>query len=191
METIFAGLKNFLLVNKFLSLSLNEFLQSEIMQKSRSAQYITRIIAVANQVQFVCLFVCCAPPNSVVQINNFFRLILFSAEIRKRRGKKLISKTIKYKLGSSSKMPFALFPERHLFIHLFIYLFIWKQLILSKMWNDAYGRGRRGREVMFFASLWRRRTKIDMLFTLKWAIICLLHNCLKAFVEILFRRWFF
>ena len=123
METIFAGLKNFLLVNKFLSLSLNEFLQSEIMQKSRSAQYITRIIAVANQVQFVCLFVCCAPPNSVVQINNFFRLILFSAEIRKRRGKKLISKTIKYKLGSSSKMPFALFPERHLFIHLFIYLF--------------------------------------------------------------------
>ena len=57
METIFAGLKNFLLVNKFLSLSLNEFLQSEIMQKSRSAQYITRIIAVANQVQFVCLFV--------------------------------------------------------------------------------------------------------------------------------------
>ena len=57
VETIFAGLKNFLLVNKFLSLSLNEFLQSEIMQKSRSAQYITRIIAVANQVQFVCLFV--------------------------------------------------------------------------------------------------------------------------------------
>ena len=105
------------------------------------------------------LFVCCVPPNSVVQINNIFKLILFSAEIRKRRGKKLISKTIKYKLGSSSKMPFALFPERHLFIHLFIYifiyLFIWKQLILSKIWNDAYGRGRQGREVMFFASLWR------------------------------------
>ena len=96
------------------------------MQKSRSAQYITRIIAVANQVQFVCLFVClfvcCVPPNSVVQINNF-RLILFSAEIRKRRGKKLVSKTIKYKLGSSSKMPFAIFP-RKTFIYLFIYLFI-------------------------------------------------------------------
>ena len=71
---------------------------------------------------FVCLFVCCVPPNSVVQINNF-RLILFSAEIRKRRGKKLVSKTIKYKLGSSSKMPFAIFP-RKTFIYLFIYLFI-------------------------------------------------------------------
>ena len=39
----------------------------------------------------------------------FFSLNLFSAVIYKRRGKKLISKTIKYKLDSSSKMQFFFF----------------------------------------------------------------------------------
>ena len=60
-----------------------------------------------NQVQFVCLWDC-APPDFVVQINNLFRLPLFSV-VHKRRGKKLISKTIKYKLDSSSKIRFAFF----------------------------------------------------------------------------------
>ena len=66
------------------------------MQKLRSVQNITSIIAVAD-----------APSGFVVQINNFFSLVLFSAEIHKGRGKKRISKTIKYKLDSSSKMQFA------------------------------------------------------------------------------------
>ena len=53
-----------------------------------------------NLVQFVCLW-CCVLPDFVVQINilqlgSIFRLI------HKRRGKKLISKTIKYKFDSSS-----------------------------------------------------------------------------------------
>ena len=48
-DCVFALLKKFLLVDKFLSLLLNELLQSEIMQKSRSARNITRIIAVADE----------------------------------------------------------------------------------------------------------------------------------------------
>ena len=61
-----------------------------------------------NQVQFVCLW-CCVPPDFVFQINSFFSLVVYSALIHKTRGKKLISKTIKYKLESSSKMQFAFF----------------------------------------------------------------------------------
>ena len=87
---------NFLLVHEILSLLLNEFLQSEIMQKSRSVQNITNNIAV--------------PPDSVVQINNFCSLLIFSAVIHKRRGQKLICKSTKHKL-CSSKMRFAYFKK--------------------------------------------------------------------------------
>ena len=61
-----------------------------------------------NQMQFVCLW-SCIPPYFVVQINNCFKLVLFSAAIHKRRGEKHISKTIKHKLDSSSKMQFGFF----------------------------------------------------------------------------------
>ena len=61
-----------------------------------------------NPVQFICLW-SCVPPDIVVRRNNFFSLVLFSAVTHKRRGKKLISETIKYKLDSSSKMQFAFF----------------------------------------------------------------------------------
>ena len=64
-----------------------------------------------NQVKFVS-FWCCVPPYFVVQINNFFSLVLFSAVINKRRGKKLISKIIKYNLDRSSKMLFAFFDPK-------------------------------------------------------------------------------
>ena len=48
---------------------------------------------------FRCFFLwCCILPDFVAQINNFFSLVLFSAVILKRRGKKLICRTIKYKL---------------------------------------------------------------------------------------------
>ena len=39
-----------------------------------------------NQVQFAC-FRRCTPPDFVLQINNFFRLVLFSTVIHKGRGK--------------------------------------------------------------------------------------------------------
>ena len=45
----FAGLKFSLLVYRFLSLLFNEFLQSGIIQKSRSVQNITNIIAVGDE----------------------------------------------------------------------------------------------------------------------------------------------
>ena len=75
--------------------------------------------------QFACLW-CCVPTDFEVQINNFFSLVLFSVVMHKRRGKKLISKTIKYKLGSSSKMQFAfLYPED-------IQNFFWKTIDFVK-----------------------------------------------------------
>ena len=46
-DCVFPGLKKFLLVHKFLSLLLNEFLQ--IMQKSCSVQNNSSIIAVADK----------------------------------------------------------------------------------------------------------------------------------------------
>ena len=54
-----------------------------------------------SQVQSVCLW-CCVPPDFVVQINKLFSSVLFSAVIHRRRGKKLIIKTIKYKLDRSN-----------------------------------------------------------------------------------------
>ena len=62
-----------------------------------------------SQVQFLCLFCVFIPPDFVVQINNFFIVFLFSGVIHKGRRKKPISKTIKYKLTSSSIMQFAFF----------------------------------------------------------------------------------
>ena len=56
----------------FINLWLNEFLQSEKMQKSYSVQN--------NPVKFVCLWYC-VPPDILVQINNFFNLVLFSAVV--------------------------------------------------------------------------------------------------------------
>ena len=82
----------------------------------------------SNYVQFVCLWRC-APSDSVVHINNFFSLVLFSAVIHKRRGKKLNCKTIKYKLDSSSKMQFVFcYPKD-------IQIFFGKLSILSKIWE--------------------------------------------------------
>ena len=69
-----------------------------------------------NQVQFVYLRYC-VPPDFIVQINIFFSLILLSAEVPKRRGKKLISRKIKYKLDSSSKVQFAFFYSKDIQKH--------------------------------------------------------------------------
>ena len=80
---------------------------------------------------------CCDPPDFVVQINNFFSLVLFSAVIHKRRGKKLISKIIRYKLDRSSKMQFAFFILK-------TFKFFWKtidfgdNLEMTQLWRSAY-----------------------------------------------------
>ena len=101
-----------------------------------------------NQVEFVCLW-CCAPLDFVVEINNFFSLVLFSAVTHKRKGKKLISKIIKYKAASPSKIQFAFFHPKY------IQNFFGKLSILSKFWKWRK-QVRAGRSVyMFFASLWR------------------------------------
>ena len=100
-DCAFDELKTFLLVWKFLSSSLNEFLQSKINHVPSKISLALLQLLMNNQVQFICLRYC-VPPDFVVQINNFFNLVLFSAVIHKRRGKELISKRIKYNLDSSS-----------------------------------------------------------------------------------------
>ena len=67
-------------------------------------------LLINNQVQFVCLWWCILP--DFVVMNNFFGLVLFSAVIYIWRGKKLVSKTVKYKLDSSSNMQYAfIYPK--------------------------------------------------------------------------------
>ena len=86
----------------------------------------------------------CAQPDFVVQINNLFSLALFSVVIHKRRGKKMTSKTVKYKLVSSSKMQFACVIPKKFIIFLENYQFC------RKSRNDTNSKGR---GVMAFASL--------------------------------------
>ena len=84
--------------------------------------------------------------NNKVQFVYFFGLALFSAVIYERRGEKLISKTIKYKLGSSSKMQFAFFyPKDIQNFFLQNYQFCRK----SENKAESWGRG-----FIFFTSLY-------------------------------------
>ena len=98
-----------------------------------------------NEAQFACLW-CCVPPDFVLS------LVLFSAVIHKRRGMKLTSKIIKYKLDSFSKMQFVFFYPKHI------------QEFCQQSGNDANcrrregggggGRGVWGEAALFFASIW-------------------------------------
>ena len=86
---------------------------------------------------------CCVSPDFVVQIKNFFSLVIFSAVLHKRRGKRLINKTTKYKLDSSSKIQFAYFhPED-------IQKVFWKTINFVE--NLEMTQTARGRRAMFFA----------------------------------------
>ena len=108
-----------------------------------------------NQVLFVCLW-CCVSLDFAIQI-NFFSLVLFSAVIHKRRGKKLISKTIKYKLDSSSKMQFAFLSKRHSIFFMENYRFC------GKSGNEANNKGW---GIIFFLRHYDAMcTKIDKWFT--------------------------
>ena len=53
-------------------------------------------------------------------------MVLFSAAIHKRRRKKLISETIKYKLDSSSKIQFPFFYPKD------IQIFFWETIDFAK-----------------------------------------------------------
>ena len=103
-------------------------------------------LLINNQVQFVCSW-CYVQPHFIVQIYNFFCLILFSALIHKKRGKKLIRKITKRNLDSSSKM-----YTLSVFILKSFKLFLENYQFCRKSGNDANSRGR---GVMFFTSLSR------------------------------------
>ena len=97
-----------------------------------------------NHVQFACLQ-CCVPSDFVVQISNFFSLVLFCAIIHKRKGKKQNNKKIKYKLDTSSKMQFAFFILETL------KNFVSKTIdFVEKSGNDSNSREQ---GLIFFASL--------------------------------------
>ena len=134
-----------------------------------------------TEVQRICLW-CCAPPDFVIQINNVFSLVLFPAVIRKRKGKKLISKTIKYKLNSSSKMQFVFFFYRKDI----------QKIVLENYWFfRKCGNYANNREQWVMCSLRHydaMRTKIDMWFypnrdTLYFVYLYL---CLRLSLFILF-----
>ena len=59
-------------------------------------------LLVNNQVQLAYLR-CSVPPDLVLQINNFFRLVLLFSVIRKGRREEMITKTSKYKLEDIQK----------------------------------------------------------------------------------------
>ena len=102
----------------------------------------------------------CAWPSFVVQINNFFILVLFSAVIYKRRGTKLISKIIKHKSDSSSKMQFSYFHPKDV-----QKIFLEKYQVCKKSGNDTNSRGRRrgvSSSLCYYDAVC---TKTDMWFT--------------------------
>ena len=77
-----------LLVHKFLSLLLNELLKSEIIQKLGWVQNVQHYCRCWWISRVFCMFLV------LVQINNFFSLVLFYSVIHRRREKKLISEII-------------------------------------------------------------------------------------------------
>ena len=84
-------------------------------------------------------------------------MILFAAVIHKRRWKKLISKTINYKLDSSSKIQFAFF------INFFSRKTI--DFVENLEWRRRQGVGRRG-GLCSLRHYDAMRTKIDLWFSL-------------------------
>ena len=85
------------------------------------------------------------PPDFVVQISNLFSLVLFSTVIHKRRRKKLISETVKYKLGSPSKMQFSFFYPKD------IQKYFWKTIDFVENLEITQIAG--GEEVLLIVSL--------------------------------------
>ena len=111
--------------------------------------------------QFACLR-CCVPPDFVVQINNFFSLVLCSVAIRKRRGKKLIWKTVNHKLDISLKMQFPFFCHEDIQKNLKNIKFF-KNLEMTQIARGGGSCSSRHYDAMC--------TKMDMQFTLKFKII--------------------
>ena len=123
---------------------MSEFLQSKTISSALFQ------LLMNNQMQFIFLW-SCVPPDFVVQINNFFSLVLFSPVIHKRRGEKQMNKTYKYKLGSSLKIRFTFFyPKDVQNFFLEIYR------LCRNSGNEANSRR---------LGSWEMSAKIDMWFT--------------------------
>ena len=141
-DCVLAELKKFFLVHKFLSL-----LQPETMQLLHWLMN--------NRVQFV-YFWCCVPPDFEVQMNNFFSFVLFSSVIHKRRGNKLISKAIEFKLDISSSIKFAFFFMLKAFKNL-----LENYQFCQKSGDGSKARGGGSYSLCYYDAV---RTKIDMWF---------------------------
>ena len=117
----------------FLSLHLNEILQSEIKQKLFSVQKTTCITAIADKKIISVLYVSgvlCASPHSVVLIKQFLQLgSIFSRNPQLKRKKPNQQLHLNYK---------RFFKD---VIYLFSCQGHLKLSILSKSGNDTYNRG--------------------------------------------------
>ena len=101
--------------------------------------------------------------NNQAQFLCFFSLVLSSAVIHKIRGKKLISKAIKYKLDSSSKMQFAfLYPKDSQNIFWKTIDFVENLEVTQIAGGKEGGGGRRGGGSCSLRYYYPIRTKIDM-----------------------------
>ena len=144
MTTIyFLGSRSFLLVSKFWIAAIRN--NTEITFSPKCNWHYCSYWWITKNRLYVLW--CCVPPVLVVQINNFFSLLLFSAVNHKRGGMKLISKRIKYKLDSSWRMYFAFFILKTFKTFLENYQFS------QKSENETNSSRRWGEGVMFFASL--------------------------------------
>ena len=83
-------------------------------------------------------------------------MVLFSAVIYKKRGKKLINKTIKYKLDHSSKMQFAIFYPKNI-----LNFFLENYGFSQKSGNEANSRGRRGHVLCVIMTHYLRKSICD------------------------------
>ena len=141
-------------------LPLNQFLQSEIiMQISSSVQNNTHITAVFEKKIKCNMYICSVAFqhfNLCFKLNIFFSLLLFFPGIYKRREKKLTKKTIKYKLGGSSKMWSIFFPSKT------FKTFFRKLSILFKFLMTQQVGGGGGGWSCYLHHYHALRTKIDM-----------------------------
>ena len=95
-QSTFDGLQKIIICSfiSFLSLYLNKFLQSEIMQKLFSVQKITRTTTVFDKkiiVYSAYLGYCATHLSLLVELNSFVRQALFSLGMQNGREKKLLN----------------------------------------------------------------------------------------------------
>ena len=130
--------------------------------------------------RFVCLR-CCVPPDFGFHVNNLFSWVLFSPAIYEKRGRKLISKTIKHKLENSSKIQFAFIYPKDI-----NFLLEENDQLCWKSGNDAYSRGQVGHTFCVIMTQCIRKAICCSPLRDKIIILLLNRQSLPPHIEVLF-----